>query len=135
MAYGNFAGFLVAWGYWISIWASVAVIALAFAGSLSNLAPALHNRAAVISLTLGSIWVVVLINLRGVRSAGVFAELTTYAKLIPFAAVAVAGLFYVESANYRHSTERRTAARVRGCAGAAYDVRVPRSRVGDGAGR
>ncbi len=34
MAYGDFAGFLIAWGYWISIWASLPVIAIALAGAL-----------------------------------------------------------------------------------------------------
>jgi arginine:agmatine antiporter len=37
MAYGDFAGFLIAWGYWISVWASLPAIASAFAGSLMNL--------------------------------------------------------------------------------------------------
>ncbi|CCM70440.1 transport protein (plasmid) [Sinorhizobium meliloti Rm41] len=32
LAYGDFPGFLIAWGYWISIWASLPVIAVAFAG-------------------------------------------------------------------------------------------------------
>ena len=31
--YGDFAGFLIAWGYWISIWASLPAIAVAFSGS------------------------------------------------------------------------------------------------------
>src|SRR3954449_165825 len=30
LGFGDFAGFLVAWGYWISIWASLPVIAVAF---------------------------------------------------------------------------------------------------------
>ena len=39
MAYGDFAGFLVGWVYWISIWASLPAIAFAFAGALFNLVP------------------------------------------------------------------------------------------------
>src|SRR3982750_3761987 len=39
MAYGDFPGFLIAWGYWISIWASLPVIAVAFAGVALNLFP------------------------------------------------------------------------------------------------
>ena len=84
MAYGDFAGFLIAWGYWISIWASLPVIAIAFAGSVIKLFPELHNRTMVVVLTLGAIWAVVFVNLRGVKSAGVFAEITTYSKLVPF---------------------------------------------------
>jgi amino acid transporter len=100
MAYGDFAGFLIAWGYWISIWASLPAIAFAFAGAVMNLAPdLLLNKPMALALTLGAIWLVVLINLRGVKAAGVFAEITTYAKLVPFAAVALVGLFYVRSEN------------------------------------
>ena len=45
MAYGDFAGFLVGWGYWISIWASLPAIAFAFAGAVMNLAPEhLYNK-------------------------------------------------------------------------------------------
>src|SRR5689334_25286037 len=32
LGYGDFAGFLIAWGYWISIWTSLPVIAIAFTG-------------------------------------------------------------------------------------------------------
>jgi basic amino acid/polyamine antiporter, APA family len=99
MAYGDFAGFLVAWGYWISIWASLPAIAFAFAGSVLNLWPALHGKAAALALTFAAIWSVVLVNLRGVKAAGVFAEITVYTKLVPFAAVALLGLFYIKPDN------------------------------------
>jgi arginine:agmatine antiporter len=52
-----------------------------------------------VALTLGAIWFVVLINLRGVKAAGIFAEITTYSKLLPFAAVALVGLFFVQPQN------------------------------------
>ena len=99
MAYGDFAGFMIAWGYWISIWASLPVIAFAFAGAIMELVPELRNRTMSLSLTIGAIWFVVLINLRGVKSAGRFAEFTTYTKLIPFAAIAIVGLFFINPSN------------------------------------
>jgi APA family basic amino acid/polyamine antiporter len=98
MGYGDFAGFLIAWGYWISIWASLPVMAMAFAGAVVSLVPGLHQSAMVLALTLGAIWLVAIVNLRGVKSAGVFAEVTTYAKLVPFVAVALLGLFFVHPA-------------------------------------
>ncbi len=99
MAFGDFAGFLVAWGYWISIWASLPVIAVAFAGSVMAMAGALQGRFVAVVLTIGAMWFVVLLNLRGVKEAGFFASLTTYAKLVPFGAIAVLGLFYVRAEN------------------------------------
>jgi amino acid transporter len=100
MAYGDFPGFLIAWGYWISIWASLPVIAVAFAGVVINLFPFLAGRAAAVILTLGAIWVVVLVNLRGVGAAGLFAEVTTYAKLLPFGAIALLGLFFIDLSHF-----------------------------------
>jgi len=95
-AYGDFAGFIVAWGYWISIWASLPVIAAAFTGSLLKLVPALQgSRPIAVAITVGAMWLVTLTNLRGVKEAGLFAEITTYAKLIPFAAIAIIGLPWV----------------------------------------
>jgi arginine:agmatine antiporter len=96
MGFGDFAGFLVAWGYWISIWASLPVIAAAFTGSLVNLVPALQgSRPIALALTLGAIWFVTFTNLRGVKEAGIFAQVTTWVKLVPFGAIAVLGLAFI----------------------------------------
>ncbi|MDM9628136.1 amino acid permease [Rhizobium sp. S152] len=100
LAYGDFAGFLIAWGYWISIWTSLPVIAIAFTGVIIDLVPALGNRLAATILTLGVIWAIVLVNLRGVHAAGLFAQVTTYAKLLPFGAVAIIGLLYVDTSHF-----------------------------------
>jgi arginine:agmatine antiporter len=100
MAFGDCMGFLIGWGYWISIWASLPVIALAFTGAVVNIFPELRTRWIVIGLTLGSMWLVVLVNLRGVKEAGLFSSITTYAKLIPFAAIAIIGLIYIEPGNF-----------------------------------
>ena len=101
MAYGDFMGFLIAWGYWISIWASLPVIAIAFAGAVMNLFPGVQGRTMAVVLTLAAIWAVVLINLRGVKEAGLFAEITTYSKLLPFGAIALIGLFYIDLSHFQ----------------------------------
>ena len=99
MAYGDFAGFLMAWALWISMWSSLPVIALAFAGAVMDLFPSMHNRPMAAVLTLSAIWAVVLVNLRGVMEAGLFSQITTYTKLVPFAAVALIGLFFIDTSN------------------------------------
>jgi amino acid transporter len=99
-AFGDFPGFLIAWGYWISIWCSLPAIAIAFTGYLVEFVPALRgNRALAIGVTLGAIWAVTLVNLRGVRSAGVFAEVTTFTKLVPLVVIALLGLFFADFGN------------------------------------
>ena len=125
MAYGDFAGFLVAWGYWISIWTSLPVIAIAFAGAVMDLFPGLHTRTMAVVLTLGAIWAVVLVNLRGVKAAGTFSEITTYTKMIPFAAIALFGLFFIDTIKLqRVQPERQVTARSERSTRAAYNVRV-----------
>ena len=42
----------------------------------------------------------VLVNLRGVGAAGIFAEVTTYAKLVPFGAIALVGLFFIDTSHF-----------------------------------
>jgi amino acid transporter len=99
MAYGDFAGFLIAWGLWISIWSSLPVIAIAFAGAMMDLFPSMHNRPMAATLTLAAIWAVVFVNLRGVKEAGLFSQVTTYTKLVLFGAVALVGLFFIDTSN------------------------------------
>jgi arginine:agmatine antiporter len=82
--------------YWISIWASLPAIAFAFAGAIINVVPALQSRTVALALTLGSIWAVVLLNLRGVKAVGMFATFTTYTKLAPFVALSLFGLFVLK---------------------------------------
>jgi basic amino acid/polyamine antiporter, APA family len=97
MGFGPFAGFMIAWGYWISIWASLPAMAAALVGYLSALVPALRgHRALAIAIALGSMWGVALVNLRGVKQAGLFQSVTTYTKLVPFVSIAILGLFWVD---------------------------------------
>ena len=101
LAFGDFAGFLIAWGYWISIWASLPAIAVAVTGSAIKFVPGVQgNRPLAVGITLAVMWIVVAVNLRGVKTAGIVASLTTYSKLVPFGAIAVFGLFYVHADHF-----------------------------------
>ena len=132
MAYGDFAGFLIAWGLWISIWSSLPVIAVAFAGAMMDLFPSLHNRPMAVVLTLAAIWAVVLVNLRGVKEAGIFAQVTTYTKLVPFAAIALVGLFFIDTSNFSefNPSGKSLLGRQR-CACTTHDVRFFGLGIGD----
>lgn len=97
MGFGRFAGFLIAWGYWISIWASLPAMAAALVGYLFKLVPAFQgNRPLGIAIAVGAMWGVALINMRGVKEAGLFQSLTTYTKIVPFLAISLLGLFWVD---------------------------------------
>ncbi len=83
-AFGDTTGFVIAWSYWISIWCANAAIAVAFAGSIGSLFPALvatPMRGA--ACALAALWVCSAINLAGVREAGRMQVVTTILKLVP----------------------------------------------------
>src|SRR5664279_526772 len=55
---GDFAGFLVAWGYWVSIWCTNAAIAVALVSALTPFFPVLATSALAAVLTgLSAIWI------------------------------------------------------------------------------
>lgn len=96
MGFGRFAGFMVAWGYWISIWASQPAMAAALVGYLGEIFPVVRQPLVGAAIGVGSLWLVALVNLRGVKEAGIFQVVTTYTKLVPFTAIGVFGLFWVD---------------------------------------
>jgi APA family basic amino acid/polyamine antiporter len=92
LAFGNFAGFMMAWSYWISTWCAVAAIAVAFAGSMASLLPDLLTtppRSAACALIV--LWLCTACNLAGVRTAGIAQLVTTILKLLPLIAIVAIG--------------------------------------------
>lgn len=93
-SFGPFAGFLVAWSYWISIWCGNAAIAVAATTYLGFFWPELHeNPLLAILVTLGLIWSLTLLNSRGVRNAGIFQLVSTILKLLPLIAIGLMCFF------------------------------------------
>lgn len=98
---GNFAGFLVAWGYWISIWIANAAIVVAFVSALSVFFPILEQNALTAVLAgLGTIWLLTWVNSRGIQESGRVQLITTILKLIPLFLVVIGGLFYFDADNF-----------------------------------
>jgi arginine:agmatine antiporter len=64
------------------------------------MAPGIRSRPLGTAITLGVMWLVVAMNLRGVKTAGLVSSITTLAKLIPFGAIAVLGLFYIRGEHF-----------------------------------
>lgn len=94
---GEFAAFLVAWGYWVSTWCGNAAITVAFVSYLSVFFPILATDTLAAVLTgLGAIWLLTWVNSRGVTTAGKVQLITTIMKLCPLILIAVLGIFYVD---------------------------------------
>lgn len=94
---GDFAGFLVAWGYWISIWCTNAAITVSLVSALSTFFPMLAtNPLAAIATGLGTIWLLTWVNSLGIVTSGMVQLITTVLKIIPLLAVAIGGLFFIK---------------------------------------
>jgi len=100
-AFGDFAGFWTAWGYWIAAWAGNAAIATIFVAYASVFWPSLGtNNALAFALGLSVIWVLTLANMAGVRESGVIQLTTTVLKFVPLLLIGLIGLFSMHSGNF-----------------------------------
>lgn len=101
-AFGDFAGFVVGWGYWISIWVGNAAIAVAFAGYLGFFWPRIsHDGALAGAIALAAVWLLTVVNSAGVRQGGRVQVVTTALKLLPLVGVAAFGLALFHPANFQ----------------------------------
>ena len=98
---GDFAAFLVAWGYWISIWSTNAAIVVAFLSYLTVFIPSLGtNPIFAITVGLFAIWLLTWINTKGIRNAGKVQVITTFLKIAPLLLVTIGGIFFIHTENY-----------------------------------
>ncbi len=99
--FGNCVGFLVAYNYWISMWVGNAAIMVAFIGYLSVFWPELDtNHLLAFGISMVVLWSVTIINILGLRKAGILQVVTTILKIIPLILVAVVGVFYIHPHHY-----------------------------------
>jgi len=95
--FGDFAGFAVAWGYWVSIWCGNAAIAIALVSYASVFVPALNDSPTLAVFVAGvMIWSVTVVNLLGIKQAALVQVVTTGLKLIPLVLLATVGLLAME---------------------------------------
>ncbi|MEU6755280.1 amino acid permease [Streptomyces sp. NPDC046685] len=99
-AFGDFAGFLAAWSYWITTWVSNAALAVAAVGYLSVLFPAIGRHAWSTCLAALAVqWLPALANLAGTRYVGAVQLISTVLKFAPLLLVAVGGICFFDPAN------------------------------------
>ncbi len=93
--FGKFAGFLVAWGYWVSIWCGNAAIAVAGTGYLGAIFPAIKESktlSAIISVS--AIWVFSLINTGRLKNIAGVQVVTTLVKILPIVIIGSLGFLH-----------------------------------------
>jgi len=95
-AFGPLPAFVVAWSYWISLWVGNATIATGAVSYLSVFAPSLGTNPALgASATVVLVWLLTLVNCRGVQAAGAVQVVTTVLKLLPLLAAIGLGVALV----------------------------------------
>jgi len=95
LGFGDFAGFLVAWGYWISTWVTDAALAVAFISYSTVFWPQLAtNNYLAAGMAIATIWLLTLVNTSSIRRAGRVQLITTVIKLLPLLLIGTIGLFY-----------------------------------------
>jgi APA family basic amino acid/polyamine antiporter len=100
-AYGDFAGFWVAWGYWIALWTGNAAIAVAFGSYLRVFIPAFEGNTVLCgAAAIGAVWVLTFVNAMGIRRAGMLQIVTVILKLAPLLAIGTIGLLWLKPANF-----------------------------------
>lgn len=89
-AFGEAAGFLTAWGYWMAVWIGNAAVVTGTVAYLSELVPAIKQTVggpAIASCAI--IWILTFLNWRGVRQMGAVQIVTTILKVMPLLAIVV----------------------------------------------
>src|SRR3954454_19315886 len=99
-AFGEFAGFLNAWSYWITAWAGNAAIVVAWVGYVEVFWNTGHTKAWSIVIALTGLWLPAIVNLAGLRSIAWFQIVSTVIKFIPLLFIATVGLLFIKSANF-----------------------------------
>ncbi|GAA2859118.1 amino acid permease [Nonomuraea rubra] len=99
-AFGEFAGFLIAWSYWITAWAGNAAIVVAWVGYVEVFWNTGHEVGWSIVIALTGLLLPALVNLMGLRSFAAFQIVATVLKFIPLLFMATIGLLFVNTANF-----------------------------------
>ena len=99
--FGDFAGYLTAWCYWITCWAGNAAIVSSWVFYVESLF-GIDNPSNWVNfgIALTGLWIPAAINLAGVRQMAWFQNVTVVLKFLPLLLVGTFGFFFVQSANF-----------------------------------
>jgi APA family basic amino acid/polyamine antiporter len=99
--FGDFAGYLVGWCYWIQSWAGNAAIVSSWVFYVDALFAISHPTGMENwGIAMVGLWVPAAINLAGVRQMAWFQNVTVILKFVPLLFVAIVGWFFVDSAHF-----------------------------------
>ncbi len=99
--FGDFAGYLTAWCYWITAFAGNAAIVASWVLYVDSLF-GLDNPSSMtnFAIAMTGLWIPAAVNLIGVRQMALFQNVTVVLKFLPLVVVGVVGWFFVKRANF-----------------------------------
>ena len=99
--FGDFAGYLTAWCYWITAWAGNAAIVSSWVLYVESLFSITHPSAWTnFGIAMCGLWIPAAVNLAGIRRMALFQNVSVVLKFLPLAVVGIVGWFFVRSANF-----------------------------------
>ncbi|MEE2708599.1 MAG: amino acid permease [Gemmatimonadota bacterium] len=100
-AFGDFVGFEIAFSYWLSVIIGNAAIVIATVGYLSVFNETLKNSPPLqVVMCLFLIWILVGINITGVKQGAAVTVVATAAKLIPLLIFSIVAIWYFDPGNF-----------------------------------
>ncbi len=99
--FGDFAGYLTAWCYWITCWAGNAAIVASWVLYVESLF-GIDNPSSWTNwgIALTGLWIPAAINLAGVKQMAWFQNITVVLKFLPLLFVGTVGWFFATKANF-----------------------------------
>jgi APA family basic amino acid/polyamine antiporter len=98
---GDFAGFLIAWGYYISNCAGLAAMTVSFISAMSTFFPIITTHPIIAMLIgFGANAFLSYINCLGIIAGGRMQVITVILKLIPLVLIGIGGLFFIHAQNF-----------------------------------
>jgi amino acid transporter len=104
LALGDFAGYMMGWGYTLGAITGTAAILDIFVTYLNFYIPGLAIGMTLtwvgVVLSVVFLWLLTALNIIGVKWGGLYAIITTVGKLIPLIAFGLVGLLFINNANF-----------------------------------
>ncbi len=98
--FGDFAGYLTGWCYWIQAWAGNAAIVSAWVFYVDSLFGIKPSGIGNWGIALTGLWIPAAVNLGGIKQMAWFQNLTVVLKFLPLLFVGVVGWFFVSKGNF-----------------------------------
>ena len=95
-AFGDFAGFLIAWTFWIGSWVGISAIITAFMSYFTYFVPAANNPMWAFIISSAVVWIFTFINIIGVKYVGKIGVVSIILKVAVLGAFIVVALLHFD---------------------------------------